>query len=224
MDESDGRIELRCLISAAEMPLNASINRMYSLIASLTKDIILNVNTPESDLLEDIDEREAEVDALRYLVERQLSIALDSHLVASALKLTRNQVVEYSNLARSLERMMDHAYQIAGLIRDAEQVKIDVEEPPIAQLVAWQKALKQLMINIRTRNSFEIEECRRILKTTQHEILEFENELVGARRLSKEDLLLFRISESVRRLCAYARDFGEILLNLKLYDKIIVRN
>ena len=224
MDESDGRIELRCLISAAEMPLNASINRMYSLIASLTKDIILKVTTPESDLLEDIDEREAEVDALRYLVERQLSIALDSHLVASALKLTRNQVVEYSNLARSLERMMDHAYQMAGLIRDAEQVEIDVEQPPIAQLVAWQKALKQLMINIRTRNSFEIEECRRILKTTQHEILEFENELVGARRLSKEDLLLFRISESVRRLCAYARDFGEILLNLKLYDEIIVRN
>ena len=224
MDESDGRIELRCLISAAEMPLNASINRMYSLIASLTKDIILNVNTPESDLLEDIDEREAEVDALRYLVERQLSIALDSHLVASALKLTRNQVVEYSNLARTLERMMDHAYQMAGLIRDAEQVEIDVEQPPIAQLVAWQKALKQLMINIRTRNSFEIEEGRRILKSTQHEILEFENELVGARRLSKEDLLLFRISESVRRLCAYARDFGEILLNLKLYDEIIVRN
>ncbi len=224
MDESDGRIELRCLISAAEMPLNASINRMYSLIASLTKDIILKVNAPESDLLEDIDEREAEVDALRYLVERQLSIALDSHLVASALKLTRNQVVEYSNLARTLERMMDHAYQMAGLIRDAEQVEIDVEQPPIAQLVAWQKALKQLMINIRTRNSFEIEEGRRILKSTQHEILEFENELVGARRLSKEDLLLFRISESVRRLCAYARDFGEILLNLKLYDEIIVRN
>ena len=175
-------------------------------------------------MLEDIDEREAEVDALRYLVERQLSIALDSHLVASALKLTRNQVVEYSNLARTLERMMDHAYQMAGLIRDAEQVEIDIEQPPIAQLVAWQKALKQLMINIRTRNSFEIEECRRILKTTQHEILEFENELIGARRLSKEDLLLFRISESVRRLCAYARDFGEILLNLKLYDEIIVRN
>ena len=206
------------------MPLNASINRMYSLIASLTKDIILKVNAPESDLLEDIDEREAEVDALRYLVERQLSIALDSHLVASALKLTRNQVVEYSNLARTLERMMDHAYQMAGLIRDAEQVEIDIEQPPIAQLVAWQKALKQLMINIRTRNSFEIEEGRRILKSTQHEILEFENELVGARRLSKEDLLLFRISESVRRLCAYARDFGEILLNLKLYDEIIVRN
>jgi hypothetical protein len=37
-------------------------------------------------------------------------------------------------------------------------------------------------------------------------------------------LLLFRMSESIRRMCAYARDFGEILLNLKLYDEMIVRN
>ena len=36
-------------------------------------------------------------------------------------------------------------------------------------------------------------------------------------------LLLFRLSESVRRLCAYARDFGEILLNLKLYDEMIAK-
>ena len=170
MDESDGRIELKCLISAAEMPLNASINRMYSLLTSLTKDIISVATGQQEVSLTDIDEREAEVDALLYLVERQLSIALDSHLVASALK------------------------------------------------------LKQLMINIRTRNSFEIEECRQILKSTQHQILEFENELIGDRKLSKHDLFLFRFSDSIRRLCAYARDFGEILLNLKLYDEIIVRN
>ena len=224
MDESDGRIELKCLISAAEMPLNASINRMYSLLTSLTKDIISVATGQQEVSLTDIDEREAEVDALLYLVERQLSIALDSHLVASALKLTRNQAVEYSNLARSLERMMDHAYQMAELINDSKDMSISMELPPIVQLSSWQEALKQLMINIRTRNSFEIEECRQILKSTQHQILEFENELIGDRKLSKHDLLLFRFSESIRRLCAYARDFGEILLNLKLYDEIIVRN
>ena len=224
MDESDGRIELKCLISAAEMPLNASINRMYSQLTSLTKDIVSMASGQEEDLLGDIDEREAEVDALLYLVNRQLSVALDSHLVASALKLTRNQAVEYSNLARSLERMMDHAYQMAELINDSKDMSISMELPPIVQLSSWQEALKQLMINIRTRNSFEIEECRQILKSTQHQILEFENELIGDRKLSKHDLFLFRFSESIRRLCAYARDFGEILLNLKLYDEMIVRN
>jgi len=30
------------------------------------------------------------------------------------------------------------------------------------------------------------------------------------------------MSESIRRLCAYARDFGEILLNIKMYDEMII--
>lgn len=178
----------------------------------------------EEDLLGDIDEREAEVDALLYLVNRQLSVALDSHLVASALKLTRNQAVEYSNLARSLERMMDHAYQMAQLIEENNKTITEQSEQPIAQLVEWQDTLKRLMINIRTRNSNEIEECRQALKTSQQDILNFEDDLIGNRKLSKQDLLLFRMAESIRRMCAYARDFGEILLNLKLYDEMIVRN
>ena len=224
MNETEGRIDLKCLINAAEMPLNASINRMYSQLTSLTKDIVSMASGQEEDLLGDIDEREAEVDALLYLVNRQLSVALDSHLVASALKLTRNQAVEYSNLARSLERMMDHAYQMAQLIEENNETIIEQSEQPIAQLIEWQDTLKRLMINIRTRNSNEIEECRQDLKTIQQDILNFEDDLIGNRKLSKQDLLLFRMAESIRRMCAYARDFGEILLNLKLYDEMIVRN
>ena len=224
MNETEGRIDLKCLINAAEMPLIASINRMYSQLTSLTKDIVSVASGQEKNLLGDVEEREAEVDALLYLVNRQLSVALDSHLVASALKLTRNQAVEYSNLARSLERMMDHAYQMAQLIEDNNDTVIEQSKQPIAQLIEWQDTLKRLMINIRTRNSNDIEECRQALKKTQQDILNFEDELIGERKLSKQDLLLFRMSESIRRMCAYARDFGEILLNLKLYDEMIVRN
>ena len=39
MNETEGRIDLKCLINAAEMPLNASINRMYSQLTSLTKAV-----------------------------------------------------------------------------------------------------------------------------------------------------------------------------------------
>ena len=224
MNETEDRIDLKCLINAAEMPLIASINRMYSQLTSLTKDIVSVASGQEKNLLGDVEEREAEVDALLYLVNRQLSVALDSHLVASALKLTRNQAVEYSNLARSLERMMDHAYQMAQLIDEDNDTIIEAGDQPIAQIIEWQNTLKRLMINIRTRNSNEIEECRQVLKKTQQDILNFEDELIGERKLSKQDLLLFRMSESIRRMCAYARDFGEILLNLKLYDEMIVRN
>jgi len=221
MNESEGRIDLICLISAAEMPLIASINRMYSQLTSVVRDIISVASGDDVEILADIDERESEVDALLHLVERQVSIALDSHLVASALKLTRNQAVEHSNLARSLERMMDHANQMGHLILESNESKINIDSSPFLQLRTWQEAIKKLMINIRTRNSFEIEESRQSLKQSQIQISEYEEELIEGRRMSKSDLLLFRLSESVRRLCAYARDFGEILLNLKLYDEMI---
>tara|TARA_B100001996_G_C18641917_1_gene585948 strand:+ start:501 stop:1541 length:1041 start_codon:yes stop_codon:yes gene_type:complete len=223
MNESEGRIDLICLISAAEMPLIASINRMYSQLTYVVRDIISVASGDDAEILADIDERESEVDALLHLVERQVSIALDSHLVASSLKLTRNQAVEHSNLARSLERMMDHANQMGHLMLESNKSKINIDLSPFLQLRTWQEAIKKLMINIRTRNSFEIEESRQSLKQSQIQISEYEEELIEGRRMSKSDLLLFRLSESVRRLCAYARDFGEILLNLKLYDEMIAK-
>ena len=223
MNESEGRIDLICLISASEMPLIASINRMYSLLTSVTRDIISISEGGENELLNDVDERESEVDALLYLVERQVSVALDSHLVASVLKLDRNQAVEHSNLATSLERMMDHATHMAHLVLESD-FNLDSEKTPITQISAWQKAIKNLMINIRTRNSFEIEESRQILKQAQLEIVQYEDELIAGRKMTKDDILLFRLSESARRLCAYARDFGEVLLNLKLHDEMISRS
>ena len=223
MNDSEGIIDLISLIGGAEMPLNASINRMYSLLTSVTRDIISISEGTEVDLLSDVDDRESEVDALLYLVERQVSVALESHFVASSLKLARNQAVEHSNLATSLERMMDHATQMAHLIQSSTELHLNKDKTPILQIYMWQDAMKKLMINIRTRNSFEIEESRQKLKKAQLQITAYEDKLFQGRKMTKSDMLLFRLSESVRRLCAYARDFGEILLNLKLHDEMISR-
>lgn len=222
MNESDTSTELICLINSTEMPLTASINRMYLQLTSLVKDIVSVLEGDDIELLSDADEREAEVDALLYLVARQVCIALDSHLVSTALKIGRNQAVEFSNLARALERMMDHALQMADLVKSADEVSMDANKAPMIHLFVWQKSIKQLMINIRTRDSYELEEARLSLKDSQNEITLFEEQFVQERKLKKADLFKFRMSESIRRLCAYARDFGEVLLNIKLYDEMIV--
>jgi hypothetical protein len=120
--------------------------------------------------------------------------------------------------------MMDHALQMAVLTRLTPKAGMKSSEPPINQIIMWQKAIKQLMINIRTRDSHEIEESRMSLKQAQNEISEYEETLLENRKLSVEELFFFRISESVRRLCAYARDFGEVLLNLKMYDEMVISN
>ena len=170
MNESVSSVELICLISAAEMPLNASINRMYLQLTSLVRDIVSVFEGDDIELLNDAEERESEVDALLYLVDRQVCIALDSHLVATSLKTGRNQAVEHSNLAQSLERMMDHALHMAVLTRANTEIRLSKNQSPMKEISSWQKAIKQLMINIRTRDSYEIEEARITLKSAKKDL------------------------------------------------------
>ena len=122
MDEQPSNTHLKCLLNVGDMPLHASLNRMYLQVTSLTRDILSVFEGGPKEYLEDAEERENEVDALLYLIERQMRVLLDSHLVATRLNLTRTQAVEYSNLARSLERMMDHAFTMCHL--DLEHPKL----------------------------------------------------------------------------------------------------
>lgn len=219
MNESETKVELLCLLRASEMPLTASINRMYSQLSSIIRDIVSVIKGDSNEILNDANDREAEVDALLYLVQRQVAISLDSHFVASSLKLSRNQAVEYSNLARSLERMMDHALIMAELTSNSTIQSMANIELVLPQIENWQKAIKQLMINIRTKDSHEIEAARHQLKDSQNEITSLEEQLMTNRNNANSELYLFRLLESIRRICAYARDFGEVLLNIKLHDE-----
>ncbi|MCH1481855.1 MAG: hypothetical protein L7T81_06425 [Candidatus Poseidoniaceae archaeon] len=217
MNESETKVELLCLLRASEMPLTASINRMYSQLSSIIRDIVSVINGDPNQILNDANDREAEVDALLYLVQRQVAISLDSHFVASSLKLSRNQAVEYSNLARSLERMMDHALIMAELILISNTQSLTKMKLVLPQIDNWHHSIKQLMINIRTKDSHEIEAARHQLKDSQNEITALEEQLMNNN--ATNELFLFRLLESIRRICAYARDFGEVLLNIKLHDE-----
>jgi len=219
MNETDSRIELLCLLRASEMPLTASINRMYSQLSSLIRDLVLVIEGESKEILNDANEREAEVDALLYLVQRQVATSLDSYFVANSLKVSRNQAVEYSNLARALERMMDHALTMADLTTTSSTKALKLVKSILPQIQIWQEAIKQLMINIRTKDSHEIEHARHQLKHSQNEVVQLEEQLMKDRKQITSELYLFRMLESIKRICAYARDFGEVLLNIKLHDE-----
>ena len=217
IDETDSLMEMRCLLNAGDMPIRASLNRMYLLVTSLMRDVVSCFDGGELEFLADTEERESEVDALLYLVERQIRILLDSHAVASKLNISRPLAVEFGNLARSLERMMDHVHKLAIFLLDhPEFIQLSPSFTPIQHVPTWMGALKELMINIRTRDSTRIELARHDLKSMQQSLLEYERKELET---TSKGLLLAQqlsMSESIRRLCAYSRDFGEILLNMKI--------
>ena len=220
-EEDDSSTRLISLLNAGELPLSASLNRMYLLLSSLVRDIIESLQGADSELISDHDEREREVDGLQYLIERQVGSMLSSSQIVKSLGISRKQGVEYANLARSLERMMDHADQMAKLTIDSESIpNLSAQKMPLSALPIWLDSIKTLMINLRERDTHQIENARNSLKTAQLELEKHEESLWSGRRKAAPLLFEDRLSESIRRLCAYARDFGEILLNMLAYDSI----
>ena len=220
-EEDDSSTRLISLLNAGELPLSASLNRMYLLLSSLVRDIIESLQGADSELISDHDEREREVDGLQYLIERQVGSMLSSSQIVKSLGISRKQGVEYANLARSLERMMDHADQIAKLTMDSASIpKLSIQKMPLSALPIWLDSIKTLMINLRQRDTHQIEDARNSLKRAQLELEKHEESLWSGKRKAAPLLFEDRLSESIRRLCAYARDFGEILLNMLAYDSI----
>ena len=220
-EEDDSSTRLISLLNTGELPLSASLNRMYLLLSSLVRDIVEALQGADSELISDHDEREREVDGLQYLIERQVGSMLSSSQIVKSLGISRKQGVEYANLARSLERMMDHADQIAKLTMDSASIpKLSIQKMPLSALPIWLDSIKTLMINLRQRDTHQIEDARNALKRAQLELEKHEESLWSGKRKAAPLLFEDRLSESIRRLCAYARDFGEILLNMLAYDSI----
>ena len=220
-EEDDYSTRLISLLNTGELPLSASLNRMYLLLSSLVRDVLEALQGADSELISDHDEREREVDGLQYLIERQVGSMLSSSQIVKSLGISRKQGVEYANLARSLERMMDHADQIAKLTMDSSSIpKLSTQKMPLSALPIWLDSIKTLMINLRQRDTHQIEDARNALKRAQLELEKHEESLWTGKRKAAPLLFEDRLSESIRRLCAYARDFGEILLNMLAYDSI----
>lgn len=221
-EQSDSSARLVSLLNAGELPLQASLNRMYLLLSSLVRDIVDVLGGGDEEMIADHEEREREVDGLQYLIERQVGSMLDSPHIVKSLALNRKQGVEHANLARSLERMMDHANQLAKMTLETDpRPHLDPGELPLVALPIWMESIKSLMINLRIRDSHEIEVARNSLKDAQLDLESHEEGLWTSKGKATPLLFEDRISESTRRLCAYARDFGEILLNMIAYDSIL---
>ena len=219
--EEENEFELRCLLNTGDMPISSSLNRMYLQLSSSIRDILSVFQGEDPTFLDDLDERESEIDALLHLIERQVRLLVDNYSIATKLNMTRIQSLESGNLARSLERMMDHAVLIGMNVKvNFDKLAHKGNTSSLNKLPEWQNSLKELMINIRIRDAKRIEEARTNLKMIQNELKENERTLFKDTNKHEWALHELTVSESIRRLCAYARDFGESLINMNAYKGI----
>ena len=206
--ESDKSLDMLSLLNPSEMPLLSSINRMYLLVSSQIRDITDVLTGSDSEILDDAEEREKEIDALRLLIERQVGLILESSRLEDSMGTNRWEASEYS-------RMGDHSYKICKLIEERETPEVlSPDSPLIACIPVWHASMKLLIANLRRYKISEVHQAKLQLQGAIEELVNFENGLWDEKIGRVNALFMDRLSESLRRLCAYSTDLAEILINI----------
>ncbi len=219
-DESK-QIKIVSILNPSELKLQVSINRMYLLISSLVSDSLEVISGDDVQLLNDIEDRERQIDARRLLLERQVAASLKSPSVERRLAIDRFTAMEHANIARVLERMGDHASRLALLVREHSNViKMKKEDMPLSAISTWASQLKTIVHNMYSKDVSVIHSAKINLSKLRDDIEHSEGDLWVGRASAERLLCEFRISESIRRLCAYGVNFAEALLNMLMHDKL----
>ena len=96
------------------LPFRTAIKRLYKIVSAMYNDSILILEGSE-DLAADVVDRDKEADKLQWFIERQFNMMLENSNLSRQLEASAFEGVVYSNVARYLERIADHACRLAEI-------------------------------------------------------------------------------------------------------------
>lgn len=216
IEESEAHIVAQCLVRYAELPVGKVLQRMGSIVSFMILDAVKALHTRDSKLASEIVERDDEVDRFYLFTVRQLMAAVKNPLLLSDIGIsTPSECLAYHVIAKSIERMADHASRIANVaaflprslpsefVESIEDVANDAIELLGSTLRALVRKKKGIAIrNIRIAKEIT-EKARKIMETA------FER-----RRKAVEATYMALIVESVERVIEYVSDIAENVVNI----------
>lgn len=217
VDETAELIILQDLTDIGTLPLKTAMKRLFRITHAMHFDVIASYRERNPELIANIDDRDTEVDKLYWFITRGSNLLVAQPWLAEKLETTVQEGISYMLVARSLERVGDHAVQMA------EGLKLTLKEEPderlfnqISQLSDASRTLIQQSVDSFIHHKVDkanktIEEgkalaaeCRKLLDSK-------------ALQTGKVSIPLHTLIESLRRVSLYTTDIAETTLNAALH-------
>ena len=210
MEEEQDRIVLHCLVSMYDFTAEATLKRIYAIVTAMLRDAVHAFITKDDELARDVVERDTEADRLTLVMSRELGLLLRDLLLERDVGMSRILFHEYHAVAKTLERIGDHAVKVS-------RAAIDLAEAPGAATAAEIEALysaAQLVIegSVDAFMHADITAANRVLAERART-----PELEERARLSKGTVQLqplATIFDSLLRVRDYAFNIAENALNM----------
>ena len=213
VDETNNQIVLKDLLNPKEMPFEKTMRRMYILAENMHKDVIKALKSNDKELSNEIIKRDNDVDRLHWLIGRQSNIVLKDIILAQRMGVTLEEAHFFHLISRLLERIADHAVNIANNVLRINASSIEKETMNnienaseismnllVNSLDSWlQKDINRANENIELTNTLK-DACEKITYNLNGLSIE-------------QSIALSYIIESIRRTGEYSADISELIIN-----------
>ncbi len=212
IDETSNSVKIKDLLDSSDLSLIQGLKRMYVITRGMHRDAIIALEEQDSQLAEDVESRDKEVDKFYWMIAKQYNLVLNDMFFADKMNVKPQEVLGYLLVARSIERIADHAKRLASYAKIVKG-KIDII-PKIVQ--ASDSILQEFdeAINAFHRNKFEssnevVIKTRALGKQTQ----QLTQEIFSLKLDAATIVSLAYIVDSLERTRAYVLDIAETAIN-----------
>ena len=218
-DASDN-ITLQVLLSLPELSINTAIRRMYLIASSMHKDALSALAELNHELAKEVIISDDEVDRFSLYVFRSLVMAMHNGRVLREMGLKNpSDGLSYRVAAKSIERVADHAYNIADkAITLRDKIPKDslqkIQKMSHVALEVLNDSVESLLRRDYHLADKTVDNAKNI-RILEDEVLEaIEKDKV--RDISNIKLVL----EDIRRTAEYASDIAEAAMNQTIEEVI----
>jgi phosphate uptake regulator len=213
VEETDTSITLKDFMNPIEMPFERLIKRMHIIVKGMFEDTISVFETYDSNLIDNVIQRDTDIDRLHWLIARQYNIILQQVSLAEKMNITNRTASVCYLISRIMERIGDHVVKIADNTSILSENKIDKKTMNLI-LATSKQSLDLFNRCIYAFNRKDIKNANEIIESVikLHEQFEKIDKIVWTQD-SSIALSIGYINESIQRISEYSQDIAETVIN-----------
>ncbi len=150
IEETATTMVLRDLLDSSDFSMLKGVKRMYIITKDMHQDAISVLNTHNQDMADDVKSRDQEVDKLYWMISKQYNQIIRDVFFADKMGVSPIEAQGYLLVARTLERVADHASRIAtnaAKIQSKEDISSKVSSQSVEVIKLLDEAMNSFYLN-----------------------------------------------------------------------------
>lgn len=222
LSDLPNELTLQILLSYSELSVKDALRRMSIIAASMHRDAVQTLSTDNPRIAKEVVNMDDEVDRFSFYVIRLLNVAaMDAHVLKESGIKTPRQCLSYRLITKSVERMADHATNIAQnrlalhLVPINDEILAELNRISLSAIKVFEASMESLFDE-------EYSEADDVMEAAE-ETRGMEDEVIHkiVKLAPVEDVPQLRlIVESIMRTSEYGADIAETVLNMTVSDAV----